>query len=207
MKKNIELNIEKNKEIIFNIYDQKKCEDFIRKNFNKKVLKAYRQLVPCSYKSDLWRFCILYLLGGIYIDIKYNCVEGFKFTDILNDEYFVEESKYWKGVNERIYTGLICVCPRNEIMNCCIERIISNVESNYYGKCSLDPTGPGVLGSCVPKNVKKQLNFEDPKIFYDKRLILNYYNGYRLEQKKFQKLPHYEILWQQNKIYSKVKFI
>jgi mannosyltransferase OCH1-like enzyme len=209
MRKNLEENIKKNIEIDFHFYNEKKCKNFIKKNFNKNVYRAYNQLVPCSYKSDLWRFCALYLFGGIYLDIKYSCVNNFKLKEILNKEHFVEESEYWKRENQRVYTGLICVEPGNTIMNNCIEKIVKNVEANYYGKCSLDPTGPGVLGGYVPQENKNHLilRFKDDKIFLGERLVLNYYDEYRIEQKKYQKLPHYAILWQQKKIYRKNKIL
>ena len=77
MKENYDFLVESNPKITFHLYDEEECKEFIKENFEEEVLNAYNSLIPCSYKSDLWRFCVLYINGGIYMDIKYRCVNGF----------------------------------------------------------------------------------------------------------------------------------
>ena len=60
-----------NPEFKFHLYDDEMCEDFIKKNFDKDVLFAFHNLIPGAFKADLWRYCILYINGGIYVDIKF----------------------------------------------------------------------------------------------------------------------------------------
>ena len=38
---------------------------------------------------------------------------------------------------------------------------------------------------------------------YNDRIILAYYNNYREEQKQYQKLDHYSVLWDKRDIYAK----
>ena len=54
------------------------CREFIKNNFDLDILNAYDILKPGAFKADLWRCCILYIYGGIYLDIKYGCFAGFK---------------------------------------------------------------------------------------------------------------------------------
>jgi len=75
-----------NPEFEHHLYDLKECREFIKNNFEKKVLKAYDSLIPLAYKSDLWRYCILYKKGGVYLDIKYQCENGFKFIEMVNEK-------------------------------------------------------------------------------------------------------------------------
>ena len=63
------------------LFDDKDCEEFIHSHFNEKVVNAFRRLIPCAYKADLWRYCVMYIHGGIYLDIKLRCVNGFKFIN------------------------------------------------------------------------------------------------------------------------------
>ena len=74
MKENLEFNKYANPKITFHLYDDSECREFIKNNFEPDVLEAYNSLIPCSYKSDLWRYCVLYINGGIYLDIKYNYI-------------------------------------------------------------------------------------------------------------------------------------
>ena len=110
------------------------------------ILEAYNSLIPCSYKSDLWRFCVLYKNGGIYMDIKYKCVNNFKLIALTEKEYFVKD----RPIN-MTYTALIVVKPENPIMLKCINQIVDNVKHKYYGKNALEPTGPGLLGRYFTK--------------------------------------------------------
>ena len=65
------------------LFDDNDCREFIKTHFPTNVLNAYDSLIPGAYKADLWRYCILYKMGGIYIDIKYEPINGFKFYNLL----------------------------------------------------------------------------------------------------------------------------
>jgi mannosyltransferase OCH1-like enzyme len=68
-----------NPEFEYHFYDDNQCREYIKDNFNKDVLHAFDKLIPGAFKADLWRYCILYKKGGIYLDIKYQCENNFKF--------------------------------------------------------------------------------------------------------------------------------
>ena len=79
-----------NPEFDHHLYDDNDCRQFIKSNYDSDVLNAYDSLLPGAYKSDLWRYCILYKKGGIYLDIKFQCEPGFKLLEMaLEDETFV----------------------------------------------------------------------------------------------------------------------
>ena len=71
------------------LYDDKMCREFIKQNFSDDVLYVFDKLKPGAYKADLWRYCILYINGGIYIDIKFKCNE--KLINFLDQEYYVKD--------------------------------------------------------------------------------------------------------------------
>jgi hypothetical protein len=207
MKKNYNKLIESNPRITFHLYDEEDCRKFISENYSEDVLKAYNSLIPCSYKSDLWRFCVLYVNGGIYMDIKYECINGFKFISLTEKEYFVRDRP-----EECVYTALISCLPKNQIMLNCINKIVENVNNKYYGKNWLYPTGPGLLGNFFTKLEidKLELYFTDIIIdnkteyfiVFNNTIILKYYKEYREEQAKFQKNKYYADLWRENNIYQ-----
>ena len=55
MKQNYEKLISCNPKMTFHLYDENECREFIKQHFRSDVLDAYDSLLPCSYKSDLWR--------------------------------------------------------------------------------------------------------------------------------------------------------
>jgi len=205
MKANYDFLVESNPKITFHLYDDNDCIEFIKNNFEQDVLYAYKSLIPSSYKSDLWRYCVLYINGGIYMDIKYRCVNGFKFLDLTDKEYFVRDY----NINDT-YTALIVTLPGNEILHKCIRQIVENVKNKYYGNGCLDPTGPGLLGKYFTREEKNSMEMyhsliESINKYYivkDDRIILRIYDGYRDEQSKFQKLKHYSQLWNDRNIYN-----
>ena len=187
------------------LFDEIDCHEFIKANFDNDVLHAYECLIPSSYKSDLWRFCVLYIHGGIYFDIKFQCVNGFRFIALTEKEYFVRDLETSGGGT---LTGLIAVKPGNEIMHKCIRQIVENVQNNFYGENCLEPTGPNLLGKYLTKeakmnlelyfaNIKIQNTIDEWFIVFNNVIILRQYKGYRYEQIK----KHYSLLWNERNIY------
>jgi hypothetical protein len=76
----------------------------------------------------------------------------------------------------------------------------------------LDPTGPGLLGTFFSKEEFKAMeifftdtttdHFKQEYMVYQNTIILNYYDGYREEQKIHQKNKPYGKLWDECKIYK-----
>jgi len=207
LKSTNEILIAENPEFNHYLYDENDCREFIQQHFDQDVVDAYNSLIPCSYKSDLWRFCILYINGGIYYDIKFRCLNGFKFIALTENEMFVRDMQ-----ENCVLTGLIVSKPGNEILKKCIDQIVVNVQTRFYGKNPLYPTGPGLLGTFFTYEEQQKLpsyfnshKFDDLKlfyIFYNNGIILQFNNNnYRNEQKNHQKKPHYHDLWHNNSIY------
>jgi hypothetical protein len=74
MRESVELLKSQNPEFTHYLFDDADCREFIAANFDYSVLDAFDRLIPGAYKADLWRYCVLYVRGGIYLDIKYHCV-------------------------------------------------------------------------------------------------------------------------------------
>ena len=191
------------------LYNDNTCREFIKDNFSKEILDTYDSLIPYAFKIDLWRYCILYKNGGIYLDIKFFCINSFNFKYLTDKEYFCKDVKFSNG---GVYNALIICKPNNEIMLKCIMQIVENVKNNYYGDNCLKITGPLMIKEFFLNeeinNFNLSLNFKNKKpkdgyISYNNLPILYWYtNIYRKEQSKYQK--HYSILWDEKNIYKSV---
>lgn len=218
MEENFKLLQENNPEIEFQLYDEKEARLFIKNNFDSDVLDAYDRLAPSSYKSDLWRYCILYKKGGIYLDIKYNTINNFKLVELCKKEHFVydhanntDNKCFWNKNEFGLYTALIVSKSGNKILRQCIHKITENTENFYYGKNALYPTGPGLLGQSFFSNqfhiskIKEVVLFhhdDSNAIIYKNTKILDVYKHYRQEQSTYQNNLHYSVLWSQRCIYN-----
>jgi mannosyltransferase OCH1-like enzyme len=213
MENNYHSLVRNNPELEFSLFDEIECRNFIKKYFDNSVLNAYDSLIPSSYKSDLWRYCVLHKNGGIYIDIKYNCVNGFKLIELCKKEHFVLERKNieWERNAVGLYTALIVVKPYNDIMSKCIKQIVENVSNRYYGFNALYPTGPGLLGSIYFKNrTNEDVVLDIDAFFSGNQMQINYgnkpaleiYSDYRKEQLAYQNAMHYSLIWETSNIYK-----
>ena len=70
MHDNIQSWITKNPDWSIYLYDVNQAKEFIDENFSQDVVQTYNNIVPKAYKADLFRYCILYIHGGVYVDIK-----------------------------------------------------------------------------------------------------------------------------------------
>lgn len=213
-----------NPEFEHHLYDLEDCREFIKMNFSKEILETYDSLVPISYKSDLWRFCVLYKRGGVYLDIKYQCENGFKLLEMTYDdatfaldrpyanpgitfekelEIFNRSDFYngvkpmitdWKNKQIGVFTNPIVSIPENPIFMECIKQIVKNVKTGYYGYNALYPTGPGLLGE---KYFKRDYENKINKFKY-----FNSINGTYIMDKKRKILSHYPEYRQEQKEYG-----
>jgi len=215
MRENIEIIQRNNPELEYFLFDNNECVNFIKAHFSDEVVDAYNTLLPGAYKADLWRYCVMYIHGGVYLDVKYQCMDGFKFIDIMDREHFVlERPYYWKPGKYGIYNALIIAKPGNILLLDAILNIVRNTQINYYGFNSLYPTGPGLLGELYFGNIEENMNMIDnfdlvfnmingeDVIIYKNQIILQSYTGYRSEQRRTQQNKHYTQLWNQRSIYT-----
>lgn len=111
-----------------------------------------------------------------------------------------------------VLTGLIVSKPGNAILKKCIDQIVVNVKTRFYGENPLYPTGPGLLGTFFTNEEQKKLSsyfyyhlFDELKLFYivyNNGIILQFNNNnYRSEQNQYQKNTHYHDLWHSHNIY------
>lgn len=188
----------------FILYDDEDCKKFIETYFDSSVLQAYNTLVPRAYKSDLARYCILYRLGGIYLDTKFKCMEGFTFSEIATPRY-VKDIERWGDYST--WNGLIVSQPMNNTMLKSIYAIVENCKTRYYGRNALSPTGPLLLADCAKDEHNKVidlkyviLKFNESYIQMGDRRLLSMYESYR-EDQKLTNHPWYDTLYRNKEIY------
>ena len=74
----------------YEFFDDKRCREFIKEHYEPDVIIAFDMLNVGAAKADLFRWCYLYIRGGIYLDMDMQCRRGFG-KDIL-DRFIVSNS-------------------------------------------------------------------------------------------------------------------
>ena len=211
MKRNCERLKKENPQFEYFLYDDTDCLRFIQEHFEEEVVNAFNHLIPGAYKADLWRYCVLYIHGGIYLDIKMRCVGDFRLIELTKQEHYVLDRPTSGFLPNQIglYNAVMIQRPKNPLMMDCISRIVRNVATLEYGFSCLYPTGPGLLGELYQKK-KREYRLPDidlvhemrrERISYHGRTILEHYPEYRKEQLITQNDLHYSVLWRKESIY------
>jgi len=211
-----------NPEFKYILFNDVECREFIKTHFDDSVLNAYDNLIPGAFKSDLWRYCVLFINGGVYLDIKYASMDEFHLIDLFDTEKYpipmvVETSPLY------VYTGLLVTPPGNPLYDVCIRRIVENVENKFYGNSPMAPTGPELFGSLIDETDKERAVLfyyddyflkegeEEIRAKYRKRgfikdtrteeNVLCHYLDYRIEQCEYSKTGYWMNLWANKDIY------
>jgi mannosyltransferase OCH1-like enzyme len=198
---------ENNPEYDLYVYSETEARQFLVDHFDRDVVDSYDVFKPCAYRSDLFRYCVLYVKGGIWIDTK------MEFTVPLRQiaqkgEMYLRTKDGWCGGNG-IANGFLIVKPGSPIMKECIRRIVEAAAARDYKKSELDVTGPCLVGDVLTEaghDVQAErcvCSEADHRFVFhcDGQEVSKSYKEYRADQKLLQKVPHYKELYRKRDIY------
>lgn len=202
---------EMNPEFDVYVYSEKEAVSFMKEHFDKDVLDAYYSFKPSAYRSDLFRYCVLYIKGGVYIDTKMDFVVPFK--ELIKDStpIILRTEVKWCGDGRGVATNFIVTPPKWDMLRMIIDEIVKAHKAKQYKENELDVTGPCLVGDILNKTGQMGLrdnsrcvsSEEDGHLLIhcDDKLVSRSYPQYRDEQKLLEKEPRYKILWGKRDIY------
>ena len=123
--------------------------------FGRAVLSAFDAIKPYAYKTDLARYCVLYLHGGLYSDMNVLHTRRWCIEKCYRLGGFSEKSVQNVG-NFTISGALLWSQPLAPTLELAIHRILENAHMHNYGKNVLDPTGCALLGRAWLETRSKQ---------------------------------------------------
>lgn len=147
MKKNVDLVRKQNPRYSHTLYDDEMCRSFILNNFGTTYANAFDSLRPGAFKCDMWRYAILYINGGVYMDI--DMVPQVPLDEIIQsqDSLLTVKDRDMNGLTCMVYQAFIAVSPRHPVMKFALELCFSNISMKIDNL--MDPlmvTGPTVMG-------------------------------------------------------------
>ena len=190
---------------------------FIKKHFGKEVLDAYYTLVPGAFKADLWRYCVLYVHGGVYVDSDMICETPLDTWIIGNLVVVRDDPMAFKW----LANGFIAAKPNHKAFKIAIDQIVLNCK-NKNEMFYLDYTGPALWGKSVNKylNNNEEQDYELGPLQNDILVIqhdyaigkfvkdnlpvlLTEYKEYREEMKQIGNPPFFDYV-QSGQIYNEI---
>ncbi len=104
---------------IYKFYDDAGIEAFILKEYGQGMLSDYLQINPRygAARADLFRYLVIYKLGGVYLDIKSSFIRPIDQVLHGNEQYIIS---YWDNAQGERYEGYgihpeLASYPRGEI--------------------------------------------------------------------------------------------
>jgi mannosyltransferase OCH1-like enzyme len=132
---------------------------------NNDYLKTYYKFIFMHQKIDFAKYVILYLFGGIYIDIDVECIKP---LDQLTGKYpnydtimshtsaYALESYIVCGSSSCYNNGIFITIKGSEVMKVLIDTVIENPDCTYYPtkhilqfSCVNDTTGPNFISKAL----------------------------------------------------------
>jgi mannosyltransferase OCH1-like enzyme len=113
------------------------CDTFIKENFPSEIYEAYSRLQIGAARADLWRVLVLYIHGGIYMDI--DAALSWCPDAILNQAELFIRAKDGKLTNY-----FLACAPGHPILKDIANKIIENITDGSIASV-YDMTGPTVV--------------------------------------------------------------
>lgn len=119
MEANVRRWIEMNPSFEHHFFDDASCVAFIGQHFGGRAVAAYDQLPPGAFRADLWRYCALYTLGGVYADVDMVCLRSLESAIGPRDTFVVPHG----SLNRRfLYNAFIASTPQHRLLGELIDR-------------------------------------------------------------------------------------
>ena len=144
-------------------FSANELEQFIKENYEAKILNYYKKIKNGTLRSDFGRILLLYVFGGIYIDCGAICIKPLDHILSKNDtfitplNYVANQMLDYDANDFFLQNGFICCTARHPIIKLYIDQIINNIKNKFYGDNFYEPTGPGLFYKIVSSylNIKK----------------------------------------------------
>jgi hypothetical protein len=135
----------RNPDFEYVLYDDAACARTVAQ-LGPRVEEAYGRIGPGAFKADLWRYCELYVAGGVYVDIDTVCLSAI--DDVIDPAATLAVPIDLEPPN--LFNAFIAVRPGHPVMRACIDAVVENVERGAQ-QTGLAFSGPSLLGACVSR--------------------------------------------------------
>lgn len=184
---------DKNPEFSYYFYDDEAQRALIENNFDSSVVAAYDRLDVGAFKADLWRYCVLYVYGGVYADIDTVCLRPLDQLIAATDKFIAPFAGIVRG---GIFNAFICAEAEHPFLKASIKRstdMILNEEHDH----PLAITGPLCMGRAINKTLEREINTE----FFEGEYAINGFN-FKILEKKRSKIPEERtVRWKKKTIF------
>ncbi|WP_324756991.1 glycosyltransferase family 32 protein [Sphingobacterium thalpophilum] len=170
----------RNRGYSWQFFDDMQVDKLVRENFDQRTYDAFARLQIGAAKADFFRYAVLYIYGGIYLDLDSD-ITGRLDRVIRPDDVAVIAHEN----NRSLYAQWALIYDKGHpFLKKTIELIVKNIEENRYPHDVHRMTGPTVYTEAI--NLVLQ---ENPQVAF--RRIVDDYQGLLKFKYKLSKILIY----------------
>ena len=124
----------------YKIWGLNEADKFIRERFDSSIYAAFKCLKPYAYKADLFKYCLLYHLGGWYVDIGVRILQPEAFKKITVSKFVLFRATGFWDAPWISSVALVYAEPGSKVFLTALDEIVENCRKQNYGENPLCPT-------------------------------------------------------------------
>jgi hypothetical protein len=140
------------------LYDDKEIAQFINEHFPGRIANAFSRLAIGAAKADLWRYCVLYHYGGVYLDIDATITKSLDDGLIRPDDTAIITREHVEGLFNQ---WILIFSKGHPLLKAVIDSCVDNIELKNSNNI-LHLTGSTVITNVINYRLKSnQLKYVD----------------------------------------------
>ena len=159
--------LRKNKGYRREFFDDDQVDAFVKESFDDRTYHAYSRLQIGAAKADFFRYAILYIRGGIYLDLDSDIIGILDKVLHADDVAVVAREKKWQ---QYFAQWALIFDKGHPFLKETIELIVENIENNRFPHDVHSMTGPTVYSLAINRVIAR-----NPEVPY--RIFTDDYKG------------------------------
>jgi hypothetical protein len=170
----------------YTLYDDTDVDRFVRTHFDERIYTTYKRILNGSLKADFFRYCVLYIHGGVYVDVDLCCVRSLTDGIVCFDEdTLISASDYQETDHQHpnqdyrrdvIFQGFLCAEPFHPFMQYMINYMCFVMSHGLFKRDMFRIGGPQAFADRFD-----ELYFSKRQTPFSKPIMLREANNHQLE--------------------------
>lgn len=118
----------------YKFWSDQDASNFISVHFPREVKEAYDALVPGPFRADLFRYCVLFIYGGVYADVDVLSESNLEMILEPNVGFMIPLDVGTKGIHDTSYclwNGLIFSAPGHPFLAMAIKNVVNRINNRF----------------------------------------------------------------------------
>lgn len=206
---------DKNPGYTIKIWDINESREYLKLNFPPEVLNCFDTLSAYAYKSDFFRYCVIYKNGGWYSDIFQICLQNNLLDNLKKnkrEKYFIYDKAAEWQCSGGVQNSFFGAHKYSKVLESIINKTIKNTANQQYGSHPIKTSG----SVCILGEVFNELGYKNKDfigyftvedgIYPDGAYIYNFNNTRLIKHKcsgcKIKNGNDYRIMWENKQLYK-----